>query len=140
MTHPRQVVRERTKAALAELAVADRTACVYTNRVKDLVPEKLPAIVILTNEERSSRAAKSAPVDRTIQLILGIVIDADTSETIDDDLDAWAEAVEARLTASPPATRCTLIATTLDVPEPEEGEDWLGFLFLEYEATVFGES
>jgi hypothetical protein len=141
VTHPRRLVREQTKAALEGLARGDDVLSVYTNRVKDLEPENLPIAVILTNEETSERASKRSPIDRTIQLTISMVIDAEKSSTLDDDLDDWAELIEARLAQSPPASaqRCTLVATTLEIPDPEQGSAWCGFLFLEYEALVLGE-
>lgn len=139
MTHVRQQVRALAKQALSGLSIDSRTLNTYTNRIKDLEPSNLPSCVILTEDERSERAGKSAALDRTISVLFVVVIDAESSATIDDDLDAWAEAIELRLAAAPPAARFTLTATNLDLPQPEEGQQWLGFMSLEYEAKVFGE-
>ncbi len=136
MTHPRRLLRERSKAALADLDLAGATLNVYTNRVKELLEGHLPACVILTDDETSTRAGKAGTVDRTVRVTFAVMIDAEASSTLDDDLDDWAEQIEERLTASPPAQRFTLVGTTLDLPEPEAGQMWIGFLFLEYEGQI----
>lgn len=136
MTHPRRLLRERSKAALTDLVLGDLTLNVYTNRVKELTEESLPACVILTEDETSTRASKGGDVDRTVSVTFALMIDAEASSTLDDDLDNWAEQIEERLAANPPAQRFTLVGTTLELPEPEEGERWIGFLFLEYEGQI----
>lgn len=139
MTHVRQALREAVKAKLDVVALNGATLSVYTNRVKELSPDKLPAAVIITNEESSERYGKSAAIERTIQCSVAIVIDAEKAKDIDDELDAWAERVEAVLAGPMGGARLfTLRATSLDIPDPEEGQEWLGFLFLDYEASGFG--
>jgi hypothetical protein len=139
VTHVRRTLREAVKAKLESMTLEGATLSVYTNRVKELEPDKLPAAVIITDEESSERYGKSAALERTIQCSVAIVIDAEKAKDIDDELDAWAERVESVLAAPMGDARLfTLRATSLDIPDPEEGQEWLGFLFLDYEASGFG--
>jgi len=133
VTHIRQRVREGIKGALDGLEFEN----VYTNRVKDIDESKLPAAVIITDDERSQRADKSGTLERTISAMVVVIIKGDT-DTLDDELDAWAEAIEPRLQKVPPALKLTLTATSLDLQSDEDGQHWFGYLALEYEATAFG--
>lgn len=141
MTHVRRTLREGVKERLEGLALSGETLSVYTNRVKEIHPDKLPAAVIVTEDETSERYAKPGSLQRTIRCSVVVMLDADRANDIDDELDDWSELVEMRLREVPVggAQAFTLVSTALDIPDPEEGgATWIGFLILEYEATVFG--
>lgn len=129
--HIRQQIREAVKTALSDLALTT-----YTNRVQNLDPDNLPAAVILTEDEASQQQSKDGDLDRTIDVIVVVIMDGD-SETIDDDLDTWAEQIEPLLKSVPPAKQFLLSATSLDVRPDDEGSQWFGYLALEYKATAF---
>ena len=95
---------------------------------------------VLTPEEASERADKSGNVDRRLSVLIVIAIDAEKADDVDDELDGWAELVEQALKQMPlgAAKRFTLTATSLDLPAVEEGETWVGYLAMEYEAEIFG--
>ena len=141
MTHPRKTLRGALKARLAGVELNGLTLTPVTNRTKDLEATKLPIAAIVTEEETSERASKSGAIDRRVQVFIVLVIEVEDAKALDDDCDAWAELVEDRLKQVPVGgARCmTLRSTSLDLPPPEEGETWIAYLALEYEAEIFGE-
>jgi hypothetical protein len=139
VTHPRKLTRDAVKVALADISYDGRTLKRVVNRTQDLEHSDLPAAAVVTPEETSQRADKSGTLDRSLSVLIVIVIDAEAADDVDDELDAWAELVEDRFKQTPigAAKRFTLTATSLDLPDVAEGETWLGFLSLEYEAEIF---
>ena len=140
MTHPRKLTRDAVKARLAGITLNDVEINRFVNRTQDLDPSELPAAAVLTPEEASERADKSGNVDRRLSVLIVIAIDAEKADDVDDELDGWAELVEQALKQMPlgAAKRFTLTATSLDLPAVEEGETWVGYLAMEYEAEIFG--
>jgi hypothetical protein len=140
VTHPRKLTRDAVKTRLAEISYDGRTLKRVVNRTEDLEHRDLPAAAVMTPEETSERADKAGALDRRLSVLIVIIIDAEAAKDVDDELDAWAELVEDRLRETPigAAKRFTLTATSLDLPDVAEGETWLGFLSLEYEAEILG--
>jgi hypothetical protein len=140
VTHPRKSTRDAVKERLAGLTLAGVELNRFVNRTQDLDPSELPAAAVLTPEETSERAGKSGALDRRLAVLIVIAIEAAKSDDVDDELDGWAELVEDRIKQMPigPAKRMTLTATSLDLPAVEEGETWVGYLAMEYEAEIFG--
>ena len=140
MTHPRKTTRDAVKERLAGITLNDVEINRFVNRTQDLDPSELPAAAVLTPEEASERADKSGNVDRRLSVLIVIAIDAEKADDVDDELDGWAELVEQALKQMPlgAAKRFTLTATSLDLPAVEEGETWVGYLAMEYEAEIFG--
>lgn len=140
MTHPRKLTRDDVKERLKGIAYKGQELTRVVNRTQDLEPGELPAAAVVTPEETSKRATKGGELDRRFSVLIVIIIDAEKSDDVDDDLDAWAELVEDKLKLTPvgAAKRFTLTATSLDLPAVEEGEAWLGYLALEYQAEILG--
>jgi hypothetical protein len=140
VTHPRKQTRDAIKERLKGIAYGGRELTVVVNRTQDLEPSQLPAVAVVTPEETSERADKGAALDRRLPVLVVLIIDASKSDDVDDDLDAWAELVEQQLKQTPigAAKRFTLTGTSLELPPVEEGETWLGYLSLEYQAEIFG--
>lgn len=137
MIHVRKALREAVRAKLQGLTIpGSAPLAVFTTRGDENNHGDMPFAIIVTNEEASERADKSGDLQRTITLGIGLCIDADVSEGVDDEMDAWALAVETALQVESRAM--TLVRTTAELSEPEEGERWFGYLTLEYEAIVFG--
>lgn len=138
MTHPRKLTRDAIKSRLDGLERSGKTLQGFGNRTQDFEPSELPAYSVLTPEEASERAGKSAALDRHLSVLIVIAIDASKAEDVDDELDAWAELVEQGLKELPigAARRLTLNATSLDLPAVEDGELWIGYLAMEYDALI----
>lgn len=134
MTHPRRVIREAAKEILDGLKLDGETLRVETNRVKQAEPDTLPLCVIITDSESSSRAHKGGGVSRTVEMVVAVAVSGDHDD-IDDYLDAWAEAIEARFEAHGGGLY-NLARTTLDLEPDTEGAEWLAFLLMEYEITI----
>lgn len=132
--HIRQQLRQAVKAKLETLDFAS----VSTNRVMDLKDADLPAAVIITEDESSERTDKRGGITRDISLLVVVIIDGST-DTLDDDLDAWSELIEPLMRNVPPARQIILTATGLDFRPDDEGEHWFGYLALEYQALTFEE-
>ncbi len=92
--------------------------------------------VLVRKDAKDNKADRGGDTERTIDLTVVIIIDG-LSTTIDDDLDDWAEALEAVLKDVPPARNMQLVATALDVQSDEAGDLWFGYLALDYQATAF---
>lgn len=138
MTHPRKLTRDAIKERLAGLTLNGAELKPFGNRTQDFDPSELPAVSVLTPEETSGRVGKSAALDRTVPVLIVIAIDAAKADDVDDELDAWAELVELAMKPVPigAARRFTLTATSLDLPGVAEGELWIGYLAMEYEAFI----
>lgn len=138
MTHPRKQIRDAIKERLEGLELDGLELKPFANRTQNFDPSELPAVSVLTPEETSERADKSGALARTLSVLVVIAINAETAEDADDTLDGWAEVVELRLQPVPigAARQITLKATSLDLPEVEAGELWIGYLAMEYEAFV----
>jgi hypothetical protein len=141
MTHPRQTLRDATKALLEGI---ERDGTVLTFELARATEVQSKAGVTLawgdisTPTEASARADKSGSLDRTVDLFISLQIDGDDPTVLQDELDAWAELIEDRLrTNTPaPAKRCTLTNTTLDRGLDEQGVKWLAFLDMQYAAQI----
>lgn len=141
MTHARKALRQAVAQRLDGITRGHETLTVYTNRVKEVTPDKLPAAVIVTDSEQSESYSKSGDLQRSVQCSVVVMVDADRSDDIDDELDDWAERIELALSDLPigGAHQFTLRSTSLDIPSPEDGgATWIGFLILDYAAHVVG--
>lgn len=138
MTHPRKLTRDAIKARVGGLELNGRELTPFVNRTQDFEPSELPAVSVLTPEETSERATKSGPLDRHLSVLVVVAIDASKADDVDDELDAWAELIEQVLKPTPvgAARRLTLTATSLDVPDVAEGDTWIGFVAMEYDAFI----
>lgn len=130
--HIRQQIREEAKDAIAGIGLES----VHTNRIQDLLAVDLPAGVIVTEDETSQRTSKDGGLTRAPVMLIVILVEGD-SETLDDDLDDWAEKIEAQMKALPSASLVTLSATSLDLQPDESGERWFGSVALEYSVLAF---
>lgn len=135
--HPRQALREAARTAISAVSVNSQTLTVHTNRVRLLETELLPAAVIVTEDENSQRASKDGDLDRTIDMAIVLIVTGD-SETIDDDLDAWAEAVEAALATTTVGNEIQLRSTSMDVQADDDGDNWFAYLAMDYQVRVLG--
>jgi len=132
--HIRQKIRESVKTKLSTLDFKS----VNTNRVMDLKDKDLPAAVIITEDETSQQTDKRGGITRDISVLVVVIVNGET-DTLDDDLDGWAEKIEPVLRDVPYARQFILTATGLDFRPDDEGEHWFGYLALEYQALAFEE-
>lgn len=129
--HVRKQLRDAIKIALEQ--IPDLT--VFTNRVKDV--SDLPYAVIITEDESSERVDKDDDLQRTIDVLIVVAIEGTADDPMDDDLDALAVLVEDKMNSLfGLLDEMTLTATAMDNRPDEDGDQWYGFLVMNYQALV----
>ena len=136
--HIRRQIREAIKTLVDGLEVNDQALTAYTNRIQELDVCDLPVVEIMTAEENSETSSKDDDLERRIDVTV-VVITNGASDTLDDDLDDWAEAIEPLQKTVPPARDMELTSTSLDLQPDDEGDYWFGYLAMSYQAHAFSD-
>lgn len=140
MTHQRKNIRDAVVQLLTAAGVAP-AGRVFSNRLTQVAAEDLPVVNVYVTEETSRQAHTASPdaSRRTLKVSVVGVVAASDETSVDDDLDALAEKIEAALGASPTfagtVDLATLTATTLE--GDASGEVAVGRVSLDYTAEYF---
>jgi hypothetical protein len=128
----RKALRDAVMAGMAGHArFAAMTAIrAWTQGIDDAA---LPAYGVLTPQESARRAAKDL-LARTVQLV--VVLKRAGAATIEDDLDADAEAIEAVVGAAVFPTALDYTLTDTQMPLSGEGGARAGSIVLRFDVTV----
>lgn len=90
--HQRKLIRQKIKALLVDQT--DAGSKVFAGRKRPFRESDLPAIVIYTEDESPEKWNESLEYKRSLQATIEVHVKGSQSESIDDVLDDYAEAIE----------------------------------------------
>lgn len=134
--HVRKQIRDHVRTRLEGLESLGLQVTTHEGRsLEDLM---LPSADVSTPSESSSRANKSGTMMREVQVFVDLLIAGDPSG-LWDELDFFAVQIDNDLDDNPPSIvqRMELLETSQELLSDEDGDQWYGFMSLEFQATLF---
>lgn len=137
MAHSRTTIRHGVAALLTGMPrTADR---VFPGRRRPLQDDERPGLCVYTPSETAERSTLKPTLTRSLDLVIAI-FDKGPDGAIEDDLDACAAEVEARMGASKTlgiqgVLDCTLVSTAVEVEAGNAAEKLPGMAALVYRVT-----